>query len=92
MLYNLLIPFLAVFGIGIVVGAIVLYIGFRIGLTITANSEHNVEREVKKPSLRHRREQRKLSKQQEDASRRMQAILDNIDAYDGTEKGQKEID
>lgn len=92
MLYNLLIPFLAVFGIGIAVGAIVLYIGFRIGLTITDNSEHNVEREVKKPSLKRRMEQRKLSKQQEDASRRMQAILDNIDAYDGTEKGQKEID
>lgn len=72
-------------------GVVLLYVGIRLGrLTITSNSADNVKQ--KKPTMKQKRAKRKLDKRQDEASARYQRILDNIDAYDGTGNGQKEID
>lgn len=72
-------------------GAVMIYVGCCIGrLTITSNSVDNVKQ--KKPTMKQRREKKKLDKQQDEVSARYQRILDNLDVYDGTGNGQKEID
>lgn len=84
MLYNTI-----TFIVGMAVGVVVFIIGYNRGLTINSNLEHNVNR--KKPTIKQRRAIRKLDKKQEEESRRYQTILDNIDAYNGTAEGQKEV-